>query len=206
MADPANIGHEQAEALLPWYATGQLEGNERALVEKHLASCVACQRQLRFDHRLVEEFPALDPQFDGNWARLRGRIDREARSPRRIVPWTGAWDLLKRRAVAALAAAQLAFVVIAGAVLLSLSRPQYQALGSAGPPAAANVVVMFRTTATHSQVLETLRASGASVVGGPTSAGAFLVHVPQDRRPAVVAMLQVDPQVELAQPVDGVAQ
>jgi len=206
MADRATNAHEQAEALLPWYAAGRLEGKERALVEKHLGSCVACQRQLRFDHRMIQEFPALDPRFDSSWARLRGRIQRETRPPRRIVPWTGAWDLLKRPAVATLAAAQLAFVVVAGAVLLSLSRPQYQALGSAGPPASANLVVMFRSSATHAQVLETLRASSASIVDGPTSAGAFLVHVPRERRPAVVAMLQADPQIQLAQPVDVAAQ
>ena len=36
--------HEEAEVLLPWYATGQLEPDERALVENHLKSCAECKR------------------------------------------------------------------------------------------------------------------------------------------------------------------
>jgi hypothetical protein len=92
--------------------------------------------------------------------------------------------------------------VIAGGVFLSLSRPDYQALGSATQPAAGNVIVIFRADATQKDILDALRASGAALVGGPTSADAYLLRVPAERRAAALASLQADDDVQLAQPID----
>jgi hypothetical protein len=200
---PDDDAHAQAEELLPWYSTGQLDDKDRALVEKHLASCVACQRQLRFDEKMVDEFQSLDPQVESGWSRLRGRIAEDDRRISRVPPaFSGAWRLLRQPAVATLAAAQLAFVVIAGGVFLTLSRPNYETLGSAVQPAAGNVIVIFRADATQKDILDALRASGAALVGGPTSADAYLLRVPAERRAAALASLQADDDVQLAQPID----
>jgi len=199
---PDDDAHAEAEELLPWYSTGQLDEKDRALVEKHLASCVACQRQLRFDQRMVEEFPSLDPQVESGWSRLRGRIAQDERRPVRMPPAFSAWRLLRQPAVATLAAAQLAFVVIAGGAFLTLSRPDYQTLGSTIQPAAGNVIVIFRADATQKDILDALRASGAALVGGPTSADAYLLRVPPERRAAALASLQADDDVQMAQPID----
>lgn len=200
---PDDDPHAQAEELLPWYSTGQLDERDRALVEKHLASCVACQRQLRFDQKMIDQLGSLDPVVDGGWNRLRARIEQDGQRSSRLPPaLSGAWAIMRRPAVATLAAAQLAFVVIAGGVFLSLSRPDYQALGSANQPAAGNVIVIFRAGATQRDVLDALRASGASLVGGPTSADAYLLSVPPERRAAALASLQADADVQMAQPID----
>src|SRR5436305_15001843 len=96
--------HEEAELLLPWYATGQLEADEHARVENHLKSCAECNRLLALEHRMVEEFQELDPGIDSGWARLRGRI--ESQTPRR---WPaaraarGVWNVLRQPAVSRLA-------------------------------------------------------------------------------------------------------
>src|SRR5262245_8149433 len=106
--------HDEAEELLPWYATGQLDATDRALVEKHLASCARCQRQLRAEHVLIDEFQVFTPEIDSGWARLRGRV--EAQRPRRpaIRDIAGEfWHALTRPVVATLAAAQVAFVAFA---------------------------------------------------------------------------------------------
>jgi hypothetical protein len=204
---PDDDAHAEAEELLPWYSTGQLDDKDRALVEKHLATCVACQRQLRFDQKMVDEFQSLDPQVDSGWHRLRGRIEQDVRRPSRMPPaFSGAWSILRRPAVATLAAAQLAFVVVAGGVLLSLSRPDYQTLGSSTQPAPGNVIVIFRADATQKDILEALRASGAAMVGGPTPADAYLLRVPPQRRAAALASLQADDDVQMAQPIDEARQ
>jgi hypothetical protein len=205
MPDPIrpDNAHAQAEELLPWYSTGQLDEKDQALVEKHLASCVACQRQLRFDERMIDELQSLDPQVDSGWSRLRGRIERDVRRPAALPQaFGGAWNLLRRPAVATLAAAQLAFVVLAGGVFLSLSRPDYHALGSATQPPPGNVIVIFRADATQKDILDALRSSGASLVGGPTSADAYLLRVPPERRAAALASLQAHQDVQMAQPID----
>jgi anti-sigma-K factor RskA len=197
--------HDEAEELLPWYATGQLDAADRALVERHLLSCGNCREQLAVERRLIDEFQAMAPEVESGWARLRGRIDtpvQVARPPRR--PFAELWAFLTRPAVAAIAVAQLAFVVIAGGALLSLSRPAYHVLGSAPVPADANVIVIFDADTTEGEMRGALGAAGASIVGGPTSADAYLLHVAPVRRQNSLARLQADANVQLAQPIDGV--
>jgi len=206
MPDAATNPHDEAEALLPWYATGQLEGDERALVERHLASCLACQRQLRFDDRMIGEFDHLDPQVESGWARLRARLDKEDGPRKSWRSRSGVWDIIRRPAVATLVAAQLAFVVVAGSIFLSLDRPQYQTLSSPTPSPTANLLVIFRADATQKDILDAFRGSGASVVGGPTAADAYLLRVPEQRRAAALARLQADDDVQMAEPIDGAAQ
>ena len=206
MTDPTRIEapHDEAEELLPWYATGQLDAADVATVERHLSSCASCRRQLVVERRLAEEFQGLEPQIDSGWALLRARLDTP---PKRRFDLAGSlshlWGGLTRPAVAGLVAAQVAFVGLAGATLLSLSRPDYRALGSSQAPAAANILVMFNADATEEDIRHALRQSGASLVGGPTSANAYLLHVAPDRRNAALTTLQSDDDVQLAQPIDG---
>ena len=215
--DSETAPHHDAEELLPWYATGQLEGAELALVEGHLSGCAHCRRQLAFERRMVDEFAHLSPQIDSGWARLKQRLDVPAvavqqRPSARQSWWDRAardaaavWQTFTRPAVAAIAFAQLAVLVVAGSVLLSLSRPSYRALGSAPPPQSANVIAMFRADTTESQMRDLLRSNGASLVGGPTPTDAYLLHVPMRAREAAIARLRADRHVMMAQPIDGAA-
>ena len=196
--------HDQAEELLPWYATGQLDAADRALVEKHLASCARCERQLAAERALIHEYQGLTPEIDTAWHKLRERIVTQPRSR----PGIGAtlaefWELLKRPAVAALATAQMAFVAIGATILQGSSQPTYVALGSAPVAASANVIVMFRPEVREAELRGTLESTGASLVGGPTEADAYLLHVPAEKRPAALEKLQKSANVTLAQPIDG---
>lgn len=199
--------HNEAEELLPWYANGQLDDADRAKVDAHLSSCAHCRQQLALDRQLIDEFQAMTPELESGWARLRTRIQAPAPmrtfKPRKPGVLAEAWAFLTRPAVATLAAAQLAFVVIAGATLLSLSQPVYHTLGSAPAPAAGNVIVMFRADATEQDIRNVLRAAGASMVDGPTPANAYLLHVAPARRQLALKRLQSDENVQLAQPIDG---
>lgn len=199
--------HDEAEELLPWYANGQLDLADRAKVEAHLSSCAHCRQQLALDRQMIDEFQAMTPELESGWARLRSRIEApipvRTFKPKRPSPLAKAWAFLSRPAVATLAAAQLAFVVIAGGTLLSLSQPAYHALGSAPPPATGNVIVMFRADATELDIRNVLRAAGASMVDGPTPANAYLLHVAPSRRQLALKKLQSDDNVQMAQPIDG---
>lgn len=199
--------HRQAEDLLPWYATGRLDSADRSLVEAHLLTCARCQRQLAIERRLVEEFQAFAPEVESGWARLRSRI--EAPSPTRE-NWVAAaardfWQVLRRPAVAALATMQVGFLIVAAALWPSLTQPAYQALGGVPAQASANVIVMFRPDAKEAAIRDALKASGASLVGGPTSADAWLLHVPADARASALAKLRGDDDVTMAEPIDGAA-
>jgi len=204
--------HDEAEELLPWYASGQLDAADRAKVDAHLSSCAHCRQQLAIEHKLIDEFQAMSPEVESGWVRLQARLnvsDAAAQftpAPRRAARqnvFAEIWEMLSRPAVAGIAIAQLAFVVVAGSVLLSLSRPTYRALGSAPPPVSANLIVMFRADATIEEVRHSLNAAGASIVDGPTPSDAYLLHVAPQRRAAALTKLQSDSNVQLAQPIDG---
>ena len=104
-----------------------------------------------------------------------------------------------------LAFAQLAFVVVVGALFLSLGKPDYRALGSAPAPQSANAIVMFRADASEAHLRELLQSNGASMVGGPTTAGAYLLKVPSASRASTLERLRADRNVTMAQPIDGPA-
>jgi anti-sigma factor RsiW len=199
--------HEEAEALLPWYATGQLDAADRALVERHLESCARCQRQLAVEHRLIDEFQTLAPEVDSGWTRLRARLEPPRRRHQRS-KWSrglaDAWRGLNRPAFAALAAAQLAFIVVGGSLILSLARTPYQAMSAPPPPSSANIIVMFKPNSSESDLRKLMDSNGATFVGGPTDADAYLLHVPDSARPRALAELRADPHVTLAQPIDGI--
>ena len=197
--------HREAEELLPWYATGQLDASDRALVDAHLSSCAHCQRQLQGERRLIERLQASIPEQDSGWARLLGRIDApvERRSLRQTL--RDYWQFLTRPIVAIFAAAQVIILALAAGLVASMSGPAYVALGDA-PAAAtssANIIVMFRPEATEADMREILKASGASLVGGPTAADAYLLQVPARQRPAALAKLGAADDVMMAEPIDG---
>jgi len=199
--------HDQAEVLLPWYATGQLEPADRLLVERHLSSCAECREQLTLERRLIQEFRGFAPEVDAGWARLRRRMEprpKRRRDPSRSTPRR--FNFIRHPAVAAFAAAQLAVLVIGVGWLMTLSRPTYHALGSGAAPASADVIIIFRPNASVQDLRRVLRAADASIVEGPTDADAYLLHVAPPQRSQALARLQANPNVQMAQPIDGSVQ
>ena len=199
--------HGEAEELLPWYANGQLDEADRAIVDAHLSSCAYCRQQLAIERRLIEEFQAIEPEVESGWSRLRGRIASDEPVPIFRAPRPGrlaeAWAFLTRPAVATLAVAQLAFVIVAGSALLWLSRPAYHVLGSPPPAAAGNLIIMFRADATEQDIRDVLKSAGATIVDGPTPANAYVLHVAAARRNVALKTLQANDNVQLAQPIVG---
>jgi anti-sigma factor RsiW len=198
--------HDQAEQLLPWYATGQLDSTDRAEFERHLASCARCQRSLGMEPVLIGQVRSFAPDVDSGWARLRSRIQARSGPRDRIARWAGElWEFLRRPAVAAVATAQVAFLAVGAWLVQPLTQPAYVALGSGQSAASANIIVMFAPEAREAELRGALEASGASLVGGPTDADAYLLAVPAGSRPAALAKLRADRSVTLAQPIDGPA-
>jgi len=202
--------HDEAEELLPWYASGQLHETERERVEAHLAACADCRDQLVVERQRIHAFRAYSPQLESGWRRLRAQIDlptANATQPRPSIRQAAAeaWTAFTRPVVVALATAQIAFLAFASGLLIWLSQPAYQALGSKPAAASANLIVMFGATSTEREIRAALQAAGASLVGGPTEAGAYLIRVEPSKRSAALARLQSDRNVQLAQPIDSEA-
>ena len=156
---------------------------------------------------MVEQFQSISPEVDSGWARMRRRIEGPETARQSWIARNAAdlWQLIKRPAVAALATGQVALLAIAAALAPSLSSaPAYVALGDKAQPApSANVIILFRPDATEAGMRDALRQSGASLVGGPTDADAYLLSVPAPQRATALERLRADSEVVMAEPIDG---
>ncbi len=207
--------HDDACALLPWYVTGRLDAEDVARVDAHLPTCAQCQADLAAERRVQAAVAALDEPMgdvDVGFAALRAQLTPRvspAPAPRRTrtqqigrqwrksAPWL-------RWAVAA----ELALLVLAGAALTLThpaqpAAPVYRTLGAAPDPVTANIVVVFRPDIRERELRQTLRDNEARLVGGPTSADAYLLHVDAAARAATVERLRHQGTIVLAEPIDA---
>jgi predicted anti-sigma-YlaC factor YlaD len=213
--------HREVQTLLPWYVMAKLGEAERAQVETHLMECADCQAKLQSERRLAAEIsdapqPANALNVEHGWDLISRQVMEQA--PRRAPNAARIVRLLHERFEAARSglggsgwlrwavAAQFCLILVLGAQ--EWRRPQpatYKALGSAPAAAAANVVVVFRPETPEKDLRAILRSNNARLVGGPTAADAYLLHVPPAGRTATLVRLRKQAQVVLAEPVDSEA-
>lgn len=214
--DPSNVAeHQDMQALLPWYAAGTLADSEAARVQRHLRACPACRAELAWQRRMIETAAPLPAGLDQEraLARLLPRLDeaphelaQPVAKPSRVVQqrtriasalmgwlrgpgdWKG-WAITAQAAV---------IVVLAALLLPAGAPPTYQALG-ADAAVVPDLLVVFKPGASVQDVQRLLRDSGARIVGGPTSTGAWLLDVDPAQRAALLASLRGDAAVELAE-------
>lgn len=192
--------HAAVQALLPWYARGQLGDDEMAQVQQHLLQCAACRSELAAEQPMQTLMRAAGGQPEGGdveagLARMHALMEparpRAAAMPR-WVPWVP-W---------ALGLQGVAVALLLGLLLMpAQDAPDYQGLSAAAVPGTAPVVadalVMFKPGTGEQAVRELLRAQGAGVVAGPTETGAWLLRV--DARG--LAALRTAPIVAMAEPL-----
>lgn len=192
--------HEATMLLLPWYVTGEIEPGDRLLAETHLAGCAECRAELAAERRLhtaVAELPAAPAT---GWERLAADLAEPApqRLPRRFAIRAG-WML----------GAQAALLLFGVGFVLHLQRQPpvtaketFHALGSSEARPVGNLLVMFAPDTPEAALREAIAAAHARLVDGPTEAGAYLLAIAPEQRPAALARLRAEPKVVLAQPVD----
>jgi anti-sigma factor RsiW len=198
--------HDEAQRLLPWYVSGELDASDFALVDGHLADCAECRADLQWEETLMAEVEALpQPAADG-WADLPVRPPVVAVAPRRPIwePLAGLWQTVTRPISLGWAlAGQAAIVAAAFAFMPYLSRPPvYQALGKSQPVAVGNVIVIFRPDTREQDLRRILTLSGARLVDGPTPADAYVLQVSPAQRLVVLTRLRAQREIVLAQPID----
>ena len=211
--------HREIQSLLPWYLAGGLDDSDQVRVKAHLSECAECQAEFQREQRLAEAVAALPvdavaPDVEQGWRLISRRIEEEAQRRSPLAAWTE--RLFARRPQAdrprrseapwlrLALAAQFCLLLLLGAVLWRTAPPvRYHALGAAPVSAAGNLVVIFRPETPEKELREILRANDARLVGGPTEADAYLLHVPATSRVAALARLRRQAQVVLAEPVDS---
>lgn len=189
--------HAATQALLPWYARGQLGDAEAARVQGHLLHCQACRNELAAERPMqtllsVAGAAAAPGDVEAGLARMHALMQpatgQAARAPR-WMPW-------------ALGLQGAAVALLLGLLLATRQgEPAYQGLSAAvepgSTPVVADALVMFKPGTSEQAVRELLQAEKAGVVAGPTETGAWLLRV--DARG--LAALRTAPIVAMAEPL-----
>ena len=186
--------HAAVQALLPWYARGQLGEDEAQQLRSHLMHCAACRNELAAEQPMqtllsVAGAPLQGGDVEAGLAKMHALMRPAKPKPARAARWMP-WVLGLQGAAVAL----LLVLVLAP----RQDEPAYQGLSAAGTaPVVADALVMFKPGTTEQAVRELLQAQGAGVVAGPTETGAWLLRI--DARG--LAALRTAPIVQLAEPL-----
>ncbi len=210
--------HTEIEMLLPWYATGRLEQADKEAVDAHLTQCDACRALLAEEHMLRAAVVAVPftapptperaplPPADTS---LRHRAGRRWALMRRGFgrPRKPGWFLAAQAATIAAAIGLVQWNAPSSVPSFVLSPETYRTLSAAPTAAAAsvagNIVVVFEPTITEAELRRTLQRVGATIVDGPTSADAYVLHVADARRDAAVEQLRRETAIALAEAIDA---
>jgi anti-sigma factor RsiW len=199
--------HQAIEMLLPWYVTGQLDADEVALVDAHLADCAACRELLAEERQLKSDVAAipfataefkiapLPPAYRASVIRHGWQMTR-----RTISGWAA-----RPMRVAAFATAQAAMLLAVFQLAQQPAQPdsEYRTLSSGESANEANAVVMFEPETSEAEFRKLLADAGAEIVGGPTESNGYLLNLPRAKRDATLETLRKQPHIMLAQPIDG---
>lgn len=203
----ANPVHQAVEELLPWFVNGTLEGEELALVERHLGECVRCQHELDALRELQAAYVGSEVASDPtqSFYKLRHRLAESKPKWGRALLLPGLRRLWQQAHVWApwVAAAELAMICVLAVILVfgaEMSVP-YRTLGAAdvSPRALAQLVVVFDPRITEAELRQILRATGARIVDGPTSADGYVLELPVDRQASALEALRAQRAVVLAE-------
>ena len=158
---------EHPETLLPWYANDTLTGEERALVERHLADCAHCRAELELLKAIRGEVRSLDAA-PGPGELARARLLKEARRTRGT----------RSRWLPAALAASVAVIALQ-AVLLTWMWPSQDTFTPLGSASSAEVVLQLRFSpdATEREIRDALEAVDGSIVDGPGALGVYRVRL-----------------------------
>ena len=198
--------HKVADALLPWFVNGTLEGEELALVQQHLGECLRCQREVEWLRELHAACVAGEatPGASAAFRKLRRQLEKPRDGRDSIASLRRSWGrarLWSRWAIAA----QLAVIAVLGTLLLSGSDGPalYRTLAArnAAAPVTGNLVVVFDPATTEAEVQRILRGAGARIVDGPTQANAYVLEVPSGQTDGAVQAIKAERAALLIEPL-----
>ena len=198
--------HKVADVLLPWFVNGTLEGEELALVQRHLGGCLRCQQEVTWLRELRAACVAGEamPEASAAFRNLRRQLDAPSEGRDSIARLHRSWDrsrLWSRWAIAA----ELAVIIVLGGLLLSGTEDPalYRTLSArnATAPATGSLVVVFDPATAEAEVRRILRGAGARIVDGPTQANAYVLEVPSGQTGRAAQAIKAERAALLVEPL-----
>ena len=209
--------HEAAWELLPWYVNGSLKADEAVPVERHLANCPGCRREVERCRSLAVVVKSSRSAAEEDWApsprhfaQIMARVDAaqavsSAGSPslaQRLRSWLIDTPPPMRWAFALQAGL---IVGLAGALLaLAPSDSSYETLSGGAASGASERVALhlvFAEDTTEKELRDLLHDIDATIVGGPTPRGVYTVQLSgatPERADEIRALAAQHPKVRFA--------
>jgi Putative zinc-finger len=209
-AATTTMHHDEALALLPWYANATLSAGEQAALSAHLDACTSCRAELARCTALagaVEQRTAAQAwaPSDAHWLRVQRNVQHAWRaSAAPATPAAGGWLTRLRHALAATPrpvrwtlAAQGGFAfALAVALVAQIDRPlpqaEYETLSQPDAPSAAarrspRLLLAAADDLSEQELRALLAELGATIVGGPNTVGVYTLALPAGSDAAAVA-------------------
>jgi anti-sigma factor RsiW len=181
--------HSAVDQLLPWYANGTLEEEERARVERHLAECEVCRDEVAFLRDVggvASDIVAATPAVPDALGKTLARIDdwEAARRPSLAARVKGfvaqLFDVPATPRLVLMTQAALILVLGTMLVVSRSQQPSFTTLsGGNDGTGAPRLTVIFEPGATEEAIRQALRQVGGTLVSGPSAAGVYVVGLPQ---------------------------
>lgn len=201
--------HDEVRTLLPWYVTHALDADDHARVAAHLDMCRECAAQFDADMALGRDIVRTPRDVDHGWAQMRERLDLDATAA--VAPAVAPAHVWARPRAAAKPSrwswlgwtigTQTVFASLIAA-FFAVQMPRYAALDGGDGVSDANLIVIFRPETPERALRQALVGVDARLVDGPTSANAYLLHVPGERRERSLGSLRAMPQIVMAEPIE----
>lgn len=178
------VDHEWAKEAVPWLINGTIGDADARRLRAHFDSCEECRRDLQLEEQLARTLaarPAVDYAPQASLAKMMKRLDRsEMFSPRRwLFGRLAPTDERRRRMISFAIAAQAATMVVLVVALAWLvwkpePKPAY-VLAGAPVLSLPHLQVIFDDKTSAADILAILAEVKGRVIGGPSSAGVYLV-------------------------------
>lgn len=197
--------HCETSELLPWFLNGTLDDGERRRVERHVAECVLCRREVARERDIRDAVAtgAPDASWRPSFARVSARIDAMEKDSRKRTPWRAFADALAGMAPwlqGAVAVQAVLVCVLAVGWYRASEAPAYRTL--AAPSSASTsetIIVVFDPTTSERDLRHVLLAEKARLVGGPSTGGAYTLEVRRADVDVVLARLRQSSLVRFAE-------
>jgi anti-sigma-K factor RskA len=194
----AELGHDEAWLLLPWYVSNALTVGEHARMERHIRGCLSCRAALKSEERiadLLEQRAARDLHVEAGFRELEARIDDAGRTGTRFF---GAFHGRQRWwALAASAVATVAVVGVVASFVVERDERPFETVTDVPASAVSRIDIVFESTVPREGREALIREFGLTVVAGPSRIGRLTVEG-QGETNALIQRLASDDRILFA--------
>jgi Putative zinc-finger len=218
-------GHAEIESLVPGYVKGTLTPTENATLQRHLAECGICRREITHCELLADHLPSAAETWEpspAHFAKILAEVDKlevATKKPekRRLAILPGLFRRMNTYltqtprqvrwtlALETMALAGLALFVVLPHSPNSTADVAYETLSNTETPASTqglSVRLMFTEEMTTRELFELLKQAKTQIRQGPSAVGYYTVEVATEDAAKSLAVLRAHPKVQLTLPVE----